>query len=103
MMDVDECKSSVTCHCCQQRLTNMKADTTKLDRRTGVREVRRSRVHKVLHCKPSDGDVETKRCMTTWNRDINAAKNILMLGMHQVYGWERPSAFRRAVDSHRPT
>ena len=34
-------------------------------------------------------------CWKTWDRDVNAFRNILMLTLHQVFERERPLAFRR--------
>jgi len=54
------------------------------------------KVHKVLHCRNSALCPLKDRKETTWNRDVNAAKNILMLGLFEVLGYARPDAFRRA-------
>ena len=50
LLEIDEYKTSITCHCCQQPLSNMKAVTTSVNYRDGVKTVTRGRVHKVLHC-----------------------------------------------------
>ncbi len=73
----------------------MKAVTTsKL--RDGTRRTQMSRVHKVLHCRNSVGSVQSERCGMTWNRDTNAAKNILMLALHELRMWQRPDVFCRS-------
>ena len=56
--------------------------------------VRRSKVHKVLHCCSNDKQ-GSPCCGTTWNRDINASKNMLSLTLCMVHGQERPRAFCR--------
>jgi transposase len=61
----------------------------------------RLRIHKVLHCKRSVRDGPQDRCRATWNRDVNASKNILMLLMLEVLGMERPAAFCREPDGKR--
>jgi hypothetical protein len=63
-------------------------------------EVRfQSRVHKVLHCQPSDARAATARgTETTWNRDVNASRNILMLFECEILGLERPQAFQRPTN-----
>jgi transposase len=45
-----------------------------------------SRIHKVLHCKTSV--IGLRRTKTTWNRDVNAAHNILMLLMTELHGYD---------------
>ncbi len=32
---------------------------------------------------------------TTWNRDVNASRNIMRMGIYNVFDVERPSIFRR--------
>ena len=84
--DVDEYLSSMTCCECAARLTLM---TSKTD---GTRK----RIHKVLHCRGSDksvGHSPTFCCGMTWSRDVNAARNILRLGLYELYGFRRPDAF----------
>jgi hypothetical protein len=79
LMDVDEFRTSCTCSCYWSKLRNMVADTTRVDRE-GMKQTRRGRVHKVLHCTRSACSAE--RCAkSTWNRDVNAAHNILLLGI----------------------
>lgn len=93
---IGEYKTSITCHCCWGKLQNMKATSIKVNK-DGTREAQpRHKIHKVLHCKPSGlGDVTISRCGHTWNRDVNAAKNMLMLLMLQRKGWQRPDPFCR--------
>jgi hypothetical protein len=76
-------------------LINMKAKTT-TRANDGTLVVRqKSKVHKVLHCQPSDASRAEAGTETTWNRDVNASRNILMLLQHEIEGRERPQAFRR--------
>ena len=75
-------------------LVNMKAYTTKTLPDGSKQTVFNKKVHKVLHCKTSDASVP--RCKeTTWNRDVNAARNIMTLFMLESLGHERPAAFCR--------
>jgi hypothetical protein len=91
--NVDEFRSSCICHGCRSRLTNMKAASVVV--RPGIRkEVQSNKVHKVLHCRNSEGG-SNKACGKTWNRDANAANNILMLLKLWISGEERPAPFRR--------
>ena len=59
----------------------------------------RSRVHKVLHCSSSVKAGESPCCGTTWNRDVNASRNILRLGVYDVFDVERPEVFRRKTNT----
>lgn len=86
-----EYRTSVTDHMTWTPLTNMVANRT-VRTRDGEREVKRARIHKVLHARNSVvGFGHTK---TTWNRDANAARNILMLMMMQLHGMCRPQVFK---------
>lgn len=94
---VNEYLTSQTCHGCQNRLCNMKAMSTRIKRSEdgGVTKTMvKSRVHKVLHCRNSD-ERASARCGTTWNRDVNASKNILTLVKLEMEGLSRPPAFCR--------
>ena len=98
--NVDEFRTSCTCHGCHSRLSNMKADSVRLRRskegETIRKEVKNTKVHKVLHCRNSVGvKPGMARCGATWNRDVNASKNILMLLKLWIAGLERPSTFTR--------
>jgi len=99
---IDEFRSSQRCSLCHNRLTNMKAFTTRIRRKRGedgkiVEEKTRSygRVHKVLHC-TSGGLGDSLSCGTTWNRDVNASRNILdFLQMETTKGGKRDKVFCR--------
>ncbi|PNH01563.1 hypothetical protein TSOC_012543 [Tetrabaena socialis] len=95
LKELDEYRTSVTCNGCLQVLSNMRAMSTVVDRYDQSKAVRRTRVHKVLHCRSSDGG-PSNRCGASWNRDVNASRNLLMLMMCHVLGYERPPAFTRA-------
>lgn len=83
---IDEYRSSCICNSCHSRLTNMRAAESVVRKRSRVGEhegerlvVRNNKVHKVLHCCDSVKSApENGRCGATWNRDVNASKNILM-------------------------
>lgn len=97
LLDIDEYCTSKKCYCCQQDLSNSKAVMTRITIE-GKREKTFGKVHKVLHCKPTHAEKKATsgiRCGTTWNRDANASKNILMLTIFEVFGESRPAAFRR--------
>jgi hypothetical protein len=96
LRSVWECRTSMVCSATKTVLRNMVADTTKVDRRTGARKTsERVRVHKILHCQSSAVDV--RRHGGTWNRDANAARNILMLLKLEVRGEARPAEFMPAT------
>lgn len=96
-----EYRTSVTCHATWRKLTNMRARSWKYDRTIGekVLSETRSSVHKVLHCRSSDG-AKGRPGGGTWNRDANASRNMLMLLMLEVLGVERPKEFMPAVTVH---
>lgn len=102
MKEIDEHRTSQTCNGCFQQLHNMKALSTRVDRYDGTKTVGMTRVHKVLHCKNSDGG-HKNRCGTSWDRDVNASRNLLMLMMCHVHGFERPPVFTRVWRLHSTT
>ena len=87
-----EYRTSKVCHKTRTDLSNMVAKSTTWDRYSGgfvKREA--SKVHKILHCKSSKNSKWSLGA--TWNRDANAARNILMLLQLEVDGKERPIEF----------
>jgi hypothetical protein len=94
LLAVDEHLTSMTCCACHHRLCNMRGLTT---RKTGDGDVRvrRSKVHKVLHCSSSDKSGKLSGCGKTWNRDVNASRNILSLTLNLLAGCARPAVFCR--------
>jgi len=95
-----EYRTSVTCHYTLERLVNMKATSTVRNRATGALEQRpRRRIHKVLHRKTGAGRHGGHE--TTWNRDVNAARNILMLLMLELLGMPRPMEFCKQLAERR--
>ena len=81
------------------QLTNMKAETVR-KKKTKEGETKRvttfGRVHKVLHCRNSEGKLPSgSRRETTRNRDVNAACNMLLLFTIEIQGGERPEPFQR--------
>ena len=74
--------------------------TTKKQQRDGTWKIstRRGHVHKILHCK-SSADAATpkgaRHCGASWDRDVNASKNLLVLTLCQIFGDQRPAAFCR--------
>ena len=94
---VDEHKSSQLCCEDWSPLKNMRATTVRKKKDGSSVEMLRQKVHKVLHCQPSDGLKNTLRQKTTWNRDENASKNILMLLRMELKGYKRPSPFQRSL------
>jgi hypothetical protein len=98
---VDEYLTSKTCHRCYEKLVNMKAHTTTRVRRwQGVEtrtEMHGQRVHSILHCKSSD--CQKKGIQSTMNRDVNASKNILNIGICTLKGEPRPAAMCRPVSA----
>ena len=98
---VDEYKTSQLDNNTLQQLVNMRA-TSVVRKKDGSKVVRlNNKVHKVLHCKPSD-NCKLPTCKeTTWNRDVNASRNILNLFLKELNGQARPAAFCRPVKKER--
>jgi hypothetical protein len=96
LLDIDEFRTSITCHKCHGKLCNMKAaHTVRVNHKTNTRNVlTNQKVHKVLHCKSNE--CRKSHNHTTWNRDVNASMNILMLAMHLLEHRDRPLAFCRS-------
>jgi hypothetical protein len=92
--EIDEHKTSVTEHTSWTRMTNMVADKMTRQRDGSWALKKKSKVHKVLHARNSVRGI--RRTETTWNRDVNAARNILMLMMMALHGFTRPTEFCRA-------
>jgi hypothetical protein len=85
VLSIPEWGSSKTCSQCHERsLHNMVTCVHKEDGSCG-----KTKVHGVLHCSTSD-------CLgKTWDRDVNAALNILLLTMSALNGWAwRPTAMK---------
>lgn len=99
--EIWEYKTSVTEHTSWTPMTNMVADST-IRKRDGHMERKNNvKVHKVLHARKGVDGV--RRTETTWNRDVNAARNILMLMMMELHGFARPEAFQKSPVRRRPT
>ena len=93
MKHVDEFRTSVTHHITRLPMVNMKAEITVV--RNKIRSTKFQKVHKVLHCKTSDGKCPMGCRETTVNRDVNASKNILELFKLEILGLDRPPEFCR--------
>lgn len=91
--DIDEFRTSITCHYCHCQMKNMHARSYNRREKTVTNLV--SKVHKVLHC--VNRNCRPGRAGHTWNRDTNASLNILMLTLGLITGEPRPSAFTRTV------
>jgi hypothetical protein len=86
-----------------RRLSNMVGPKTRVTvtrdaagRAAGkTRTMTTCKVHNVLHCKRRSrgGDRTTGCCGRTFNRDTNAARNMLRLLLREIEGLERPAAF----------
>jgi hypothetical protein len=95
-----EYRTSITCHATWQRLSNMKAVSEGREKGGAIIDgAKRGSVHKVLHCKSSK--CAFGRQGATWNRDVNASRNMLTLLMLEVHGFERPMEFKPAVSARR--
>ena len=93
---VDESNTSKLDSNTWKELRNMKSKETVVRQRDGSKKVYHNyKVHVVLHCKPSDGEKLFARLETTWDRDVNASRNILMLLRMDIKGFERPAPFCR--------
>jgi hypothetical protein len=91
MHEVDEAYSSKRCCCCHGDTVNMRVVVKS--------ETGKKKVHKVLHCKKSSMNGSEIRCGRTFDRDFNAAQNMLFLTRTFIKGWPRPERFKRPSSS----
>ena len=88
MVEIDEMYSSKRCCNCHCDMVNMRSkDANNMT----------TKVHKVLHCQKCSNNESSTRCGSTFDRDVNASKNMLMLLMCIVYGSPRPARFCRST------
>lgn len=93
---VDEYNTSKKDHNTWEDMVHMRAETTTRKRNEdGTRKKTFGKVFSVLHCKNSAVWPLVAWRETTWNRDVNASKNILMLGLFELLDYARPPAFSR--------
>lgn len=90
--DIDEFRTSITCHHCHCQMKNMRARSYSHKEKRVTDLV--STVHKILHCE--NRNCRPGRAGHTWNRDTNASLNILSLTLGVVAGEPRPVAFTRS-------
>ena len=82
---VDEHKTSCTCHNCHGRTEKFLKCQSKKKKSKG----KNITVHGLLRCQ------SLHECRTLWNRDVNGALNIRMLGLKAIHEEIRPGAFCR--------
>ena len=106
MEEIDEYGSSKHCSCCHNVLTNMKAERTIQKKQpNGIWKITKQRghVHKILHCRSSTNGLGG-HCGASWDRDINASRNLLVLTQCQIFGIQRPVAFcRKKITTRSPS
>ena len=105
MEEIDEYGSSKHCSCCRSVLTNMRAKrTTHKKQPDGTVKIstQRGRVHKILHCRSSTNGLGG-HCGASWDRDVNASRNLLELTQCQIFGMQRPSVFCRKKTTWSPS
>lgn len=79
LVNVGECNTSQNCCCCHIRMKNAVKEVVDGE------EVVKEPIHAVKVC---------PHCLTTWNRDLNAARNIAFLFRTLRSGGQRPERFR---------
>lgn len=79
LVEVGECNTSQKCCRCHERMKNARKEVVDGDR------IRQEPIHAVKVC---------PHCCTTWNRDLNASRNIAHIFNMLRSGKERPEDFR---------
>jgi hypothetical protein len=82
VVKIDEHRTSKTCSCCHGEVAKIK------QWRMEKGERKLSQCHEVVRCK-------NESCMKSWQRDINASRNMFHLLQCQVKGENRPLAMER--------
>ena len=82
---IDEYKTSITCSKCQSR--NLALQLRKRDHHRAYGD--KTRGHTIIRC------TNNESCMTCWNRDVNASRNILKCLEALLLGVPRPVALQR--------
>ena len=96
LVSVEKRRTSIICNCCHHRTKNMHAHAHRRVQDSETKQFAKTatkvKIHQVLHCQNS-------MCLQlgapgrTWNRDVNASLNILLIFLCTVYGLPRPPAF----------
>jgi hypothetical protein len=98
---LDEYRTSVTCSCCGEQLVNMQAKA--MDRKTKLMRDKPSSIHRTLHCKSRSCRHMPGYHGTTWNRDVNASRNLLKVMHCFVDNQERPIELQRNQSKSKST
>lgn len=89
-----ERRTSMACNECWRRLSNVCAEGTQLDKEdSNIRRIVYKHVYKLLECRKRLEGEKGLRCGWSGDRDVNAARNMLMLLMCLLNKEDRPAVF----------
>jgi len=83
IMDVDEYKSTKMCSVCESETSGSIKVGKEIEMNDGSKEVKKVQVYGLRRCMNNE-------CRITWDRELNADRNIMKIFLSSLQGIERP-------------